>query len=217
MNIIPFNFNSEAVRSIVIAGEPWFVAADLAAVLGYSETAAATRTVDDEDKGLQTVQTLGGPQSVSIVNEAGLYCLILGSRLPAAKAFKRWVTSEVLPSIRKTGAFSVTAPHEAALAALRHVHSEADREVEHRTQHCYHRPGNARATERINAVIADVAAKRGLGVDAVTLGFRQSIEHVMAETYGDTVAQARIERKRLELAPPPKRRPKVATRRRYIA
>jgi prophage antirepressor-like protein len=83
------------------------VAADLAAVLDYSETAAMTRHLDDDEKGLSTVQTLGGPQEMTIISESGLYAAILKSRKPEARQFRRWVTGEVLPSIRKTGSYQM--------------------------------------------------------------------------------------------------------------
>lgn len=107
MNIIPFIFDTLPVRAVLRDGEPWFVAADLAAVLDYSETAAMTRHLDDDEKGLSTVQTLGGPQEMTIISESGLYAAILKSRKPEARQFRRWVTGEVLPSIRKTGGYSM--------------------------------------------------------------------------------------------------------------
>lgn len=107
MNIIPFIFDTLPVRAVLRDGEPWFVAADLAAVLDYSETAAMTRHLDDDEKGLSTVQTLGGPQEMTIISESGLYAAILKSRKPEARQFRRWVTGEVLPSIRKTGSYQM--------------------------------------------------------------------------------------------------------------
>lgn len=104
-----FSFNDLYVRIVMLGDlpEPWFVATDVAEALGYSETAAMTRSLDDDEKGLQIVQTLGGNQEMTIINESGLYSAILKSRKPEAKAFKKWVTSEVLPSIRRTGSYSV--------------------------------------------------------------------------------------------------------------
>ena len=108
MSIIPFNYEDQPVRVVTIDGEPWFVAADVARILGHSEAAAMTRTLDDDEKGLHTVQTPGGDQALSIVSESGLYSAILRSRLAQARPFRRWVTSEVLPQIRKTGSYSAT-------------------------------------------------------------------------------------------------------------
>ena len=94
------------VRSMVIEGEPWFVGKDVAAILGYRETAKAIRThVDEDDKGVSVLDTPGGSQELIVINESGLYSLIFSSKLPKAKEFKHWVTSEVLPSIRKTGMY----------------------------------------------------------------------------------------------------------------
>lgn len=95
------------VRTTTINGEPWFVGKDVADILGYSNPRdAISKHVDDEDKGVANCDTLGGRQTLSIINESGLYALIIGSKLPTAKKFKRWVTSEVLPSIRKTGSYT---------------------------------------------------------------------------------------------------------------
>lgn len=94
------------VRTIVKDGEPWFVGKDVAEILGYKETSKAIRThICAEDKGVSVLDTPGGQQKITLINESGLYSLILGSKLPKAKTFKRWVTSEVLPTIRKTGGY----------------------------------------------------------------------------------------------------------------
>ena len=88
------------------AGEPWFIGKDAAIVLGYSNVRDALyKHVDKEDKGVANCDSLGGRQKTTIINESGLYSLILSSKLPRAREFKRWVTSEVLPQIRKTGGY----------------------------------------------------------------------------------------------------------------
>ena len=95
-----------AIRTVELDGEPWLVGKDVAAALGYKNPQEAIRAhVDDEDKGVSEILTPGGKQSVPIINESGLYSLVLSSKLPGAKTFRRWVTSEVLPSIRKTGGY----------------------------------------------------------------------------------------------------------------
>ena len=95
------------VRTVEINGEPWLVGKDVAAALGYQNPQRAIRDhVDEEDKGVTEMVTPGGKQSVPIINESGLYSLVLSSKLPGAKKFRRWVTSEVLPSIRKTGQYT---------------------------------------------------------------------------------------------------------------
>lgn len=101
-----------AVRTITIENEPWFVGKDVAGVLGYSNTKKAIADhVDDEDKlqgdGVTIRDPIGREQYPTIINESGLYCLILSSKLPSARRFKRWITSEVLPVLRKTGRYEV--------------------------------------------------------------------------------------------------------------
>ena len=101
-----------SVRVFERSGAPWFVGKDVAGILGYTNPRKAIGDhVDEEDKGVTKCDTLGGVQELTIINESGLYSLILSSKLPTAKKFKRWVTSEVLPSIRKTGSYS-TIPKE---------------------------------------------------------------------------------------------------------
>ena len=107
-------FNNEEfgeIRTLLIDGEPWFVGKDVAEVLGYAKTRnAVAQHVDDEDKTPALIQggCSTGSQTTTIINESGLYCLILKSKLPAAKRFKRWVTTEVIPAIRKHGAYMTT-------------------------------------------------------------------------------------------------------------
>ena len=98
-----------SVRTLVINGEPYFVGKDIALILGYAKPSNAIAAhVDEEDKKDAPIQgDLGGTQEMTVINESGLYSLILSSKLPKAKEFKRWVTSEVLPSIRKTGSYSI--------------------------------------------------------------------------------------------------------------
>ncbi len=98
------------VRTFDKGGEPWFVGKDVATILGYERTADAIRAhVDDDDKGVGEIQTPGGKQKIVIINESGLYSLVLSSKLPTAKKFKHWITSEVLPAIRKTGGYIANA------------------------------------------------------------------------------------------------------------
>lgn len=95
------------VRVVEINGEPWLVGKDVAEVLGYKNPRKALLDhVDVEDKGVTKCDTLGGSQEMTVINESGLYSLVLRSKLPVAKKFKRWVTSEVLPSIRKYGMYA---------------------------------------------------------------------------------------------------------------
>lgn len=94
------------IRTVDQNGEPWFVGKDVAAALGYSNhRKALIDHVDEQDKGVTKCDTLGGSQEVTVINESGLYSLIFGSKLESAVRFKRWVTSEVLPALRKTGSY----------------------------------------------------------------------------------------------------------------
>ena len=103
-----FNFESHEVRSLLLNNEPWFVGKDVADVLGYKNTKdALAKHVDDDDKLGSQIATSGQNRNMTIINESGLYCLVLSSKLPSAKKFKRWVTSEVLPALRKTGQYQV--------------------------------------------------------------------------------------------------------------
>lgn len=114
-----------SVRTVTVDGEPWFVGKDVAQALGYGEgkslANAVANHVDADDKGVTEMMTPGGKQNMVIINESGLYSLILSSKLPTAKKFKRWVTSEILPTLRKTGTYTARTmtPNEiiAAIAA----------------------------------------------------------------------------------------------------
>lgn len=102
-----FDFNGNPIRTAVIAGDPWFVAADICGVLELSNRHSSLALLDDDEKGVHSMDTPGGPQELAVVNEPGMYSLVLRSRKPEAKKFKRWITHEVIPSIRKTGTYSV--------------------------------------------------------------------------------------------------------------
>lgn len=100
-----FIFNGSGVRVETIEGEPWFVAKDVSDILGYRDAANMVRNLQDDEKGTHTVRTLGGDQKATIINESGLYNAIFRSKRAEAQAFRKWVTSEVLPSIRKDGGY----------------------------------------------------------------------------------------------------------------
>lgn len=106
--LVPFDFEGSQVRVVTDAqGEPWFVAADVLSTISLDRK--ALERLDDDEKGVNSIHTPGGTQEMTTVNEPGLYALVLGSRKAEAKRFKRWVTHEVLPAIRKTGSFAVSA------------------------------------------------------------------------------------------------------------
>lgn len=109
MSSLAFTFDDIEVRTVVLGDEPWFVAADVATVLGYRMASDMTRNLDEDEKGTHILRTPGGEQSVTVVTESGLYEAILRSRIPQAQAFKRWVKRDVLPAIRKTGTYNAPA------------------------------------------------------------------------------------------------------------
>ena len=101
-------FENEAfgkMRTLNLNGEPWFVAADVCKALELGNPSMTVERLDDDEKGISTIDTLGGKQRMAIINEPGLYSLVITSRKPEAKAFKRWITHEVIPAIRKHGAY----------------------------------------------------------------------------------------------------------------
>lgn len=110
-----FNFKENEVRTLMINNEPYFIGKDVATILGYERADNAIRShVDDEDKLMHQISASDQRRNMTLINESGLYSLILSSKLPQAKEFKRWVTKEVLPSIRKTGGYKVpSSPMEA--------------------------------------------------------------------------------------------------------
>lgn len=109
-------FESEQFGKIRIIDGELFVASDVCAALDIQNTADALRRLDDDEKGIDSIDTLGGRQTVAVVTEYGLYALVLGSRKPEAREFKRWITHEVIPSIRKYGAYMTPVTIEAAIA-----------------------------------------------------------------------------------------------------
>lgn len=127
MNEIQIFNNPEfgEVRTVMIDGEPWFAGIDVTRILGYKDNTSAMRNVEDDDKikGCSISTPSRGDQQMTVINESGLYSLIFGSKLDSAKKFKRWVTSEVLPSLRKTGSYRVpqTIPEQIQLLAQGNV------------------------------------------------------------------------------------------------
>ena len=121
MNNLQIFNNKEfgSVRTVVINNEPYFVGNDVATILGYAEPrSTVSKKVDAEDRGVAKLETPSGMQEMTVINESGLYALILGSKLESAKRFKHWVSSEVLPSIRKTGSYNLPKTYKEALVQL---------------------------------------------------------------------------------------------------
>lgn len=97
------------IRVVERDGEPWFVAVDICGALDIANSRDALTRIDEDEKGVALTDTLGGAQEVAVVNEPGLYSLVLGSRKSEARAFKRWITHDVIPAIRKTGMYATLA------------------------------------------------------------------------------------------------------------
>ncbi len=128
-------FNNEEfgdIRTVTIDNEPWFVGKDVAEALGYAEPrSAVSKKVEECDRGVAEMETPSGKQKMTTINESGLYALIFGSKLESAKRFKHWVTSEVLPSIRKTGGYDMKQLQGKELLALAVL--EAQKTIEEQT------------------------------------------------------------------------------------
>ena len=161
-------FNNEEfgqIRTVTKDGEPQFAGRDVATILGYSNPRdAISKHVDDEDKGVAKCDTLGGKQQILFINESGLYSLILSSKLPTAKKFKRWVTSEILPSIRKHGMYAteeLIANPDLAIAAFTALKEEREKNkmLEQKIEH--DRPktifADAVSTSHTSILIGDLA------------------------------------------------------------
>lgn len=116
--IQPFNFNGLQLRALLLDGEPWFVAADVANFLGYRMASDMTRSLTETQKGTHSVRTPGGGQDLAIISEPGLYSAIMRSRKIEALPFQNWVTTDVLPTIRKTGTYTTPQTLEQRSLAL---------------------------------------------------------------------------------------------------
>lgn len=118
-DLIPFQYKTHEIRVDLDRNQsPWWVATDVCSALGYAHVGSTLRRLDEDERGVRSLHTLGGLQDLACVNEAGLYTLILGSKKGEAKAFKRWVTHEVLPAIRKTGRYEVPQVKDPAIQML---------------------------------------------------------------------------------------------------
>lgn len=123
MNLIPFEYKDHEVRALKIDGEPHWVAKDVCTILEIKNHRDALKRLDDDEKGVVTTDTLGGPQKMLIINESGLWSLVLRSNKPEAKAFKKWLTSVALPTLRKTGRLDLNSPGSDRLARAAEIHA----------------------------------------------------------------------------------------------
>lgn len=175
--LTPFNFNGHQVRTITESGEPWFVASDVAKILGFREAYHLTRGLDDDEKGPQIVGTPSGDQEMTVISESGLYSAVLRSRVEGAREFKRWVTREVLPAIRKHGVYANADTVEAMLndpdamiRALTSLKEERAARAELEAQRTADAPkvlfADAVSTSDTTILVGDLAKiLRGNGVD----------------------------------------------------
>lgn len=181
-------FNSEEfgdVRTVTINGDPWFVGKDVAAALGFTNPRDAISThVFDEDKGVESIDTLGGKQKMTVINEPGLYALVFGSRLKSAQRFKHWVTSEVLPAIRRTGGYQMPAPQGKELLALAVL--EAQKTIDEQSKAIERmKPkvifANAVETSHTSILIGDLA--KLLRQNGVDIGQKRLFEYLRNHGY----------------------------------
>lgn len=160
------------VRTLVIANEPWFVGKDVATALGYGEgkslANAIANHVDQDDKGVTKIMTPGGKQDMVIINESGMYSLVLSSKLEGAKKFKKWVTSEVLPSIRKNGVYATD-------KMIHDIVENPDLGIELFTRLKEERAARLKA-EQTNAILMHVKKTYTASEIAKELGMRSAIE-----------------------------------------
>jgi anti-repressor protein len=180
-----FNFDGGDVRVVLVDGQPWWVASDVAGVLAVGRAHDAVRRLDDDEKGTVTIRTPGGPQNLATVSESGLYAMILTSRKPEAKRFKRWVTGEVLPALRKTGRYQV----ETSDLAIPQTLSEALRlAADALDQAAASRASEAKALARVEVLEVEVAAAP-LVIGSYSL--RQSAS-ILNEVEGVSTGQNRL-------------------------
>lgn len=163
-----FCFDEATIRVVIgEEGEPWFVASDVCAALDISNHRMAVSRLDDDERGISSIDSLGGVQSTLTVNESGLYNLILTSRKPEAKRFKKWVTSQVLPAIRKTGGYGAFPVPKTLSEALRLAADIEDKRAALVAENAVLRP-KAELTDRISTAsglksIQEVAKILGYG------------------------------------------------------
>ena len=191
-------------------GEPWFVAKDVCGCLGL-DTSNLSKLLDEDEKGTYSIRTLGGPQEMSCVSEPGLYSLVLRSRKPEAKAFKRWVTHDILPAIRKSGGYMATKPDDtpetilarAVLIAqdtIRRVEAERDEAVRTKAWIGSKREATAMATAASATRRAKaLEAQLGLAGDYLAVKGIKWLPEIFDLTKGGTYSQIGKYLKRLSL------------------
>lgn len=181
-----FNYNGQSIRTVLRNGEPWFVLKDVCDVLDLAHRTVRQRLSDDVCSTYSIPDSLGRPQETTIINEDGLYDVILESRKPEAKQFRKWITSEVIPSIRKTGAYSLQAPKSQAELMLMYAEQFVEYEkrinrLEADTAAAHHRIDNfdkidvmGDPQQRLNKMIRLYAANSGLTFQQAWRNFKQA-------------------------------------------
>lgn len=161
-----FHFQENEVRIVDVDGEPWFIAKDVAEILGYSETAMMTRRLDDDES--ISAKLAGMNMKSTLINESGLYNAVLGSNKPEAKAFKKWVTSEVLPSIRKTGSyFRSSSGLPSSDVLMKTLYTEMERRIKAEAERDEYKRNLARIARASNLTFGEISAETGLPKDIV--------------------------------------------------
>lgn len=183
-----FNFRSTEVRTVVIDGEVWFVASDVAKALEYGLTTDMTRNLDADEKGMQIVHTPSGDQEMIVINESGMYHAVLKSRKPEAKPFRKWVTAEVLPAIRKTGGYQSSAvnPENRQKQIAPPVISDHMKSLINRKTHEI----ALGQYDTIRAIITEAVQ------DNLNCGATEASLHATIDTYGDLASEVVVMNKR---------------------
>lgn len=187
--ITNFDFEGQSVRTLQINGNPFFVGKDVAQILGYAKpTDAVRKRVDAEDRGISKMETPSGAQEIVVINESGLYSLILGSKLPKAKQFKRWVTSDVLPKIRQTGMYATDQlldDPDLAIRAFQALKEERERRKELEAQNAKMLPkvifADAVAASQTSILVGDLA--KILKQNGVEMGQKRLFEWLRCNGY----------------------------------
>lgn len=157
-DLVPFTYADAELRAVLRDDEPWFVAGDVARMLGYRDAHNMARRLDADEKGTHLLSTPGGHQVVSIISETGLYTAILGSQVEGAQRIKRWITREVLPAIRRTGRYS-TAPALTGPELLAHAVIEAQAMLAVKDERIAELEPKAEVADKLLDAAGDLAVK----------------------------------------------------------
>lgn len=203
-----FDFDSLVVRVYLINGEPWFVAKDVCTVLDIANSRDAIDRLDDDQKGVVNTDTLGGKQDMAILSESGLYCIVFTSRKQEAKNFRRWLSDDVIPSIRKTGKYELKPqpnkpalmPDELALRTGKAI-AEIENLLSHNPRLCQvlidHAMNSVVETKLLGA--SNETQLRGVVEIAVEMGYKQAANPSVRTKLGKFVARQFVPQKEKRL------------------